>query len=427
MLAEENYAPVCLVACVIIFISSFLVGFSWRTVDYDQYGIVVNEISRAVVSEQVYDSGRHFVGLGNVFETFNKTVTQEEWLGSGNSNEPGGEAGKTTGPITIRTKDGQRLDLDISFQYQIEKEKVLQLYHSYGRSYREFFVAIGRARLRDRASVYSSQDFFSKRMVIESDFSSTISKELVSRFVKLVDLQLRSVRIPRDLEVQLKQIQLNEIEHTLITAQLETDKILKTTVQKITTLTAKRDATLLNLSQTVYNDIESINKKLKREEELTATFVQYERSKMDASLRTYMMDTSAHIEAIKGQEQVELATTDLQVAAVTTEINLLQASRDHNATIISATADRDASKNQTAGNALVIKEKSNATKAGMMKFKSDAGFDGEDVVAYEFSRMVGNHPTKNLKMDMQKPSSLFLPGQKTAQTKNLKDQHVGLV
>ena len=81
MLAEENYAPVCLVACVIIFISSFLVGFSWRTVDYDQYGIVVNEISRAVVSEQVYDSGRHFVGLGNVFETFNKTVTQEEWLG----------------------------------------------------------------------------------------------------------------------------------------------------------------------------------------------------------------------------------------------------------------------------------------------------------------------------------------------------------
>eukprot|EP00945_MAST-04E_sp_MAST-4E-sp1_P007745 g7745.t1 len=148
---------------------------------------------------------------------------------------------------------------------------------------------------------------------------------------------------------------------------------------------------------------------------------------MDASLRTYMMDTSAHIEAIKGQEQVELATTDLQVAAVTTEINLLHASRDHNATIISTTADRDASKNQTAGNALVIKEKSNATKAGMMKFKSDAGFDGEDVVAYEFSRMVGNHPTKNLKMDMQKPSSLFLPGQKTAQTKNLKDQHVGLV
>ena len=44
------------------------------------YGLKVNEISRAVVEREAYDSGRHFVGLGNVFERFKKSQREIVFL-----------------------------------------------------------------------------------------------------------------------------------------------------------------------------------------------------------------------------------------------------------------------------------------------------------------------------------------------------------
>ena len=51
-----------------------------RILDYNMYGLKVNEISRAVVEREAYDSGRHFVGLGNVFERFKKSQREIVFL-----------------------------------------------------------------------------------------------------------------------------------------------------------------------------------------------------------------------------------------------------------------------------------------------------------------------------------------------------------
>ena len=59
---------------------SFLLVFLgeyWITI---VYGLKVNEISRAVVDKKAYDSGRHFVGLGNVFERFKKSQREIVFL-----------------------------------------------------------------------------------------------------------------------------------------------------------------------------------------------------------------------------------------------------------------------------------------------------------------------------------------------------------
>ena len=126
---EGNFIVCCGVFCLILFVSSFLVGFSWRILDYDMYGLKVNEISRAVVEKEAYDSGRHFVGLGNVFERFKKTARtvvftlDDPELKKKKSDDPGSSAGDTRGPITIRTKDGQRLDIEITFQFIFSKQQ----------------------------------------------------------------------------------------------------------------------------------------------------------------------------------------------------------------------------------------------------------------------------------------------------------------
>ena len=62
-LDEGNRGVICIVFCVVLFVSSFLVGFSWRILDYDMYGLKVNEISRAVIEQNTYDSGRQRLQL----------------------------------------------------------------------------------------------------------------------------------------------------------------------------------------------------------------------------------------------------------------------------------------------------------------------------------------------------------------------------
>ena len=96
-LEESNRWVLCVVLSLVLFVSSFLVGFSWRILDYNMYGLKVNEISRAVVEREAYDSGRHFVGLGNVFERFKKSQREIVFLvddperekDDGNGDDPG--------------------------------------------------------------------------------------------------------------------------------------------------------------------------------------------------------------------------------------------------------------------------------------------------------------------------------------------------
>lgn len=100
---------------------------------------------------------------------------------------------------------------------------------------------------------------------------------------------------------------------------------------------------------------------------------------------------------------------------------------NYNVSTISAQANREYDEKNYDGRAGIIKHESNATKEGFAAFVADAGFSGEDIVAYQFSKMVGNQPSDKLRMDLQKPKELYLPGQQQSQSKNLKDQHAGLI
>ena len=119
-------------------------------------------------------------------------------------------------------------------------------------------------------------------------------------------------------------------------------KILKTTTKNITVREAKRDAELLRLNQEMFNDIEAIQMKIKKEEEETLTQVQYERSNMDIAIREYEMHTKAIVAKVNGQEEVEIGTTEVEIARVTAKLNYLQAQRDLNETIIRVDAEIDA-------------------------------------------------------------------------------------
>ena len=433
-LDEGNRGVICIVFCVILFVSSFLVGFSWRILDYDMYGLKVNEISRAVTEQNTYDSGRHFLGLGNVFERFKKTsryivftVEDLQTDEKKDGEDPGTAAGSTRGPITIRTKDGQRLDIEITFQYVINKDTLYTLYVTYGTEYNSIIVAIARAKVRDIGSLYGSSDYFDKRIQIEQHFKQALDVELKQRYVSMIDFQMRAVILPQDLDQELKKIQLNEIEYTLIKAQLDTDVILRETNQVITKRTSARDKKLLEDNQLVTNSIKILEKSLEFTKETTNTQVAYERAKMIAANKKFEKETAAAIAIVEGKTMLAKEETQLQVANITAQINVLNAQNVYDVNVILKNANLMKSKNISNANAQKVILESAATKAGITKFQTNAGFNADDIVTYEFSDLVGSINSNNLKMDMQKPNDLYLPGQKASQEKNLKDKYGALV
>ena len=432
-LEEGNFIVCCGVFCLILFVSSFLVGFSWRILDYDMYGLKVNEISRAVIEKEAYDSGRHFVGLGNVFERFKKTARtviftlDDPELKKKNSDDPGSSAGDTRGPITIRTKDGQRLDIEITFQFVVIKESLYTLYTTYGTSYISIIVAIARARVRDIGSLYGSGEYFEKRIAIEKHFKNSLADELAKRYVTMIEFQMRAVILPLDLDKELKKIQLNEIEYTLIKAQLDTDVILRQTNQVLQTRTSERDKKLLEDNQVVTNSIKLLEKTLIETKEISNTLVEFQRAKMKAANKKFEKETEAEMEIIKGKTLVAQEETKLKVANLTAKINILNAENKYDLKVISSNAELLRSKNISSSNSQKQILESAAMKAGITKFQTNAGFSADDIVNYEFSDLVGSISSSKLKMDMQKPNDLYLPGQKASQEKNLKDKYGALV
>ena len=434
-LEESNRWVWCIVLSLTLFVSSFLVGFSWRILDYDMYGLKVNEISRAVVEREAYDSGRHFVGLGNVFERFKKSQREIVFLvddperekGDDNGDDPGGAAGDTKGPITIRTKDGQRLDIELTFQFIVDKEKLYELYTTYGTEYVSIIVAVARARVRDIGSLYGSSDYFERRIDIEAHLKRVLDEELNKRFIKMVDLQLRSIIIPQELDRELKKIQLNQIQYTLVKAQLETDVILRETYGRLTKERALRDKKLTEENQIITNSIRTLEKRLVEIQEDTKTVVAFERAKMDAANKKYEMDSKSKIEKIKGRAMIAEEQTKYQVANITARIDLLQAKSKYNVTKISQDANLLKSKNVSDAVSQKVILESAAYKEAIAGFQTDAGFSADNIVSYEFSDLVGSIDPSKLKMDMQKPEDLYLPGQKASQEKNLKDKYGALV
>jgi hypothetical protein len=102
----------------------------------------------------------------------------------------------STGPLSVRTADGQVLDLDISFQYKytfflcrfwvssflnsyfprLTKEKLYNMYVTYGQKYHDFIVSAVRSLLRHEAAKFSSFDFFVNRIDIEVQYQYCDSK-----------------------------------------------------------------------------------------------------------------------------------------------------------------------------------------------------------------------------------------------------------
>lgn len=84
-------------------------GFSIDSLSYNQVGLNYSGIFKSV-ENKTYTPGYHFVGLGHNFIPYEVTISTVEFSKNKDATLP---------LISCRTKDGLKLDLEISFQYRV--------------------------------------------------------------------------------------------------------------------------------------------------------------------------------------------------------------------------------------------------------------------------------------------------------------------
>lgn len=155
--------------------------------------------------------------------------------------------------MNLRVKDGQQIEVDISFQYQLDKSTLLQLYRDYKFTYHAAFRKAAQAKMRDVAAGFHAEEFFHNRTLIESEMLNTLRAEIEARHAKLIGLQVRSIDLPDKFESRLEEIELKKQEaqkaaEDILLAQIEAE-----TNKQLLEMRSNKDKLEIQLSQQTEN------------------------------------------------------------------------------------------------------------------------------------------------------------------------------
>ena len=80
--------------------------------------------------------------------------------------------------IKCRTKDGLELDLEASLQYRVESDNIFKIYTTYGTQEKAILTRVIIDVISDTSTLYSSNDFFTKRSEIQKKMQQDLQKKV---------------------------------------------------------------------------------------------------------------------------------------------------------------------------------------------------------------------------------------------------------
>ena len=198
---------------------------AYQRVNYNEYGVV--KYLNGSIGTKVLDPGMNMVGHGATVIGFSRFDLDFDF-------------GFESSPIEVRVQDGQIVEMDISFQIELERNRLPDIYRSYRNNYHTTFKNIARSTLRDVASKYQSDFFFTNRTQIANEMRSLIAQEAVDRQARLTGFQVRKIALPAALDNRIIEIQLRSQEARRGVKQLELDQFTTNTDRIILELKTNR-------------------------------------------------------------------------------------------------------------------------------------------------------------------------------------------
>lgn len=179
-----------------LFISPFLIGFSFVPIHGTEVGLRYDSINQMVDMTRIYPPGRHFIGLGNFFIRYPKSLQAIEF------NARVGDSGAPRGRIQALSNEGQRINFDCSLQYRVNTTSppaLGQLFSLFDSNFHERIAVIAQNTILDVASSFETPQFFNNRTGISSAIISKLDRELLP-MIDVALFQLREISIPTAFE-----------------------------------------------------------------------------------------------------------------------------------------------------------------------------------------------------------------------------------
>jgi len=200
--------------CILLITSVILFACSFALVEPTEYGLDWDNNWFTIDDTQVYEGGRHFLGLGHTFIIYPKILRTIKMSGdiptTGDgendveveSAEADSESESTgvrpTSVLNARTSDGLQVMLDLSYQYKLmaTPEDLTQLWYDYEDQYEAAFVRISRDTLRNVASQFAAFQYFYNRSIISDAMRIALDAELSNHHANVESFQLLNIALP---------------------------------------------------------------------------------------------------------------------------------------------------------------------------------------------------------------------------------------
>jgi len=165
-----------------------LVLSSLNSINYDEYGIKYNTISRYIDYDKIYEEGLHVEDPDTKMFKYIRTIQ------SLNMTEDA--------VLDCMTYEGLEMRLDITFKYQIQKNDLFDIFNDFAEEeyYTKFLKKFSRSVMKNVCPYFTGEDFFFKRGEIEialgEELDKIFNEEDNDIYSNYKSVQLRNVEHP---------------------------------------------------------------------------------------------------------------------------------------------------------------------------------------------------------------------------------------
>lgn len=222
------YSPASIIVYAVIFLLALVtivptVYLSFHVVNYNEVAFV-RDIFGAVDTSYLLYPGRHFLLLTKTTVNFDSTYQTVKFQQSDNN------------AVRVFLSNGVEIDIDITFQYRIDVNKLSLLYNQYSTSYSSKAISVAQSIIKDTVTKYEINDYVTNRNSIVSDIAYNLQTALYESnglylMVPIENVQLLNIHLPdiilnKNLQISIE-IQNNQVallQQQIIEIQSETQK-----------------------------------------------------------------------------------------------------------------------------------------------------------------------------------------------------------
>lgn len=189
----------CLTMTSLVLAVTVIVGVSFGGVEPTEYGILYNQVTKQINTDNILDGGLQYIGVFNKLIAFPRNNKQVEFSDQSEAQAP---------PLSTRTKEGLELKLHFAFLYKLQKENIPELYRLVGTEYEQLYIRIASDLVLQNAGNYHATQYWQERSAIGNALEKALNEKLQDAYANCTGFMLLRIDLPDSYEEAIVETQL---------------------------------------------------------------------------------------------------------------------------------------------------------------------------------------------------------------------------